>query len=195
MTRFLKSFIPTKVITILVLAMNILVAGCDYTSNVSSKPELWGEYKYQRNYVLLRDIFLQRSSQGMAPHGRYVLVPEASLDRGCGRHESSPNTIAEYEKNPRAASIVKSGDNEYPIDVVGIVRKGTRLRTSRLDKHTGISWFYGHVETLTPYAEILDGQFAGKEVDITDISYFYQKDDKGIFMYKPEDGVIALADK
>jgi len=131
----------------------------------------------------------------MAPHGRFVLVPEASLDRHCGRHESSPKTIAAYKKNPRTASIVKSGDYEYPIVVVGIVRKGTRLRTSRLDKHTGLSWFYGHVETLTPYAEILDGQYTGEKVDITDISYYYQKDDKGIFMYKPEEGVIALSDK
>jgi|OpeIllAssembly_1097287.scaffolds.fasta_scaffold964903_1 hypothetical protein len=189
-----------KVISAIVIVFVALViyifarGGIDYTSNVSNNADLWGEYKYQRNYVLLRDVFIQKSSQGMAPHGRFVLVPEASFGRHCGRHESSPKTIAEYEKNPRAAAIVKSGEYEFPIDVVGIVRKGTRLRTSRLDKHTGFSWFYGHVETLTPCAEILDGQYAGKKVDITDISYYYQKDGKGIFMYKPEDGVITLAE-
>ena len=68
------------------------------------------------------------------------------------------------------------------------------MRTVQIDLHKGWSWFFGDVETLTPWAEILDGEHAGKIVDITDISIYY-RDPKGegIFMYRPEEDVIELS--
>ena len=104
--------------------------------------------------MLLRDVFLQRSSQGMAPSGRLVLVPEASLKRGLGRHQSSPDSIAAYEADPESAVVKDLGRSKMKLDVVGIVRKGTLLRTIRLDRHKGWSWWFGNVGTLTPWAEI-----------------------------------------
>lgn len=185
MKRFTKILFKGIIIfSIGFVVLFFLRGGIYFTSNVSTSEELWGGYKYQHNYLLLRDVFLKRSYQGMACPGRLVLVPESSLKGHPGRHESSPDTISTYKANPHRDFFI-----------VGIVAGGTRLRTIRLDKHAGFNWFYGHVEELTPYAEILDGPYAGKKVDITDISYYYQKDDKGIFMYKPEDGVIALSEK
>jgi hypothetical protein len=197
----LKLSIKTLCVIIVVAVLGLVVyifitGGIHYTSDVSGNEGLWGGYQYQKNYKLLRDVFLKRSSQGMAPWGRLVLVPEASLKGHPGRHESSPESIAVYEANPQAAVVRDLGDFKYKIDVVGIVRRGTRLRTIRLDKHKGFSWFFGYVEDLTPYAEILDGEYAGKVVDITDISIYYRKKrGEGIFMYRPEEGVIALSDK
>ena len=121
---------------------------------------------------------------------------ESSIKRGLGRHNSSPNTIEEYEADPEKAGVKDFTDFKMKLDVVGIVRKGTRLRTIRLDKHKGWSWWFGNVETLTPWAEILDGEYSGKIVNITDISIYYrQSSGKGIFLYRPEEGIIEPSNK
>ncbi len=95
--------------------------------------------------------------------------------------------LLRYDEN-RLTLVPKrpSQDTSYK----GVIRKGTRLQTYKLERHFVYSLFIGGYGTgLIPYVKILDGEFAGTIVSIEDISIFYKED--GIFKYRPEELLIS----
>lgn len=195
-----KTIVTTAIIfgvglVLLPVAFKVLLLGFHSTSDASNDSRLWGGYQHHKEYVLIKDLFLMKVSGGMAQSGRLALVPARS-DKKRGGYYDSPETIIAYEADPKNAAIIDLGDGaSYRIDVVGILRKGTRLRALRLDRHDGWSlWTSGSTTTLTPWAEVLDGEYVGKEVDLTDVSDFTtlpKVDD--IFVYEPEKLLIEEA--
>ncbi len=181
------------VFVLLPLVFKVLLVGFHSTSETSRDSPLWGGYQNHIAYLLVKDVFMMKVSGGMAKSGRFALVP-ARADRKRGGFHSSPDTIAAYEADPKEGSI--SSATGTKLYVVGIVRKGTTFRTIRLEKHDGWSlWTGGSTKTLTPWAEIVDGEYAGMEVDITDVSDFTRLpkiDD--IFVYEPEKLFIKATD-
>lgn len=172
------------------LAFKALIIGFHSTDDATLNADLWGGYEPDSEYVLVDDVFLQRASGGMAGK-RYVLLAEGSLRLGI-RHESAPETIESYEANPKEAAREAGIPSRW---VIGIVREGTKLRLVQLEHHKGWSAFFGSVATLTPYAEILEGEFAGEKVDLTNISWFFgEKEDFGVHRYKPEEKLIQVSE-
>lgn len=166
--------------------------GClNFKTDVTDDEKLLGGYDKNKEYIILRDIFLQSDSSGLSGD-RLILIPESSFKRCLGRHATAPKSIEQYRNNPEEATKTEYGK----IPVIGIVTKGTKLKLSRIERNMGLNWFYGTHDSLTPFAKILTGEFEGKEVDITDISIYYQNDsDDGPFIYKPEEGVIEVLEQ
>ncbi len=181
--------------TLLLLSLSVSINGCiSFSRDVSHSDSLWGGYNHQKEYKLLRDVFLMRVNTGLLMSKKLVLVPEGSLNRGLGRHNSSPDSIAEYKKTPKESSVIKGTNYQYSLDVVGIIPVGTRFKCTKLKFRSGWTFMTGSVKDLTPWAKILDGPFAGTSVDITDVSIYYRENKGDVFKYKPEEGVVALAD-
>lgn len=148
-----------------------------------------GEYEMDNKYIIERDIFLIRQQYSLR---NYYLIPEENYNvRGLGRHYSAPDSIKQYEENPEDASIKKIGSPipDIKLNVVGIVRAGTKIKSIKVTSRKGWTFMYGSFQEITPYGEILTGPYAGKVVDIKDISIYYKSAD-GIFLYKPETGVL-----
>ncbi|MDF1851963.1 MAG: hypothetical protein P1U85_14075 [Verrucomicrobiales bacterium] len=178
--------VVVAVCTLIPIAFKLLLIGFHSTGDATENLELWGGYQPETEYVLVRDVFLQGTSADMAGR-RLVLVPEGESGLGI-RFESAPETVAAFREDPEQA--VKDAGLWFQ-KVHGIVEKGTKLRTMKLEHHQGWSAFFGSVQTLTPYAEILDGEFAGKKVDLSDVSWFFgKKEDFGVIRYKPEEKLL-----
>ena len=178
--------VVVAVCTLIPIAFKLLLIGFHSTEDATENLELWGGYQPETEYVLVRDVFLQGTSADMAGR-RLVLVPEGESGLGI-RFESAPETVAAFREDPEQA--VKDAGLWFQ-KVHGIVEKGTKLRTMKLEHHQGWSAFFGSVQTLTPYAEILDGEFAGKKVDLSDVSWFFgKKEDFGVIRYKPEEKLL-----
>ena len=60
----------------------------------------------------------------------------------------------------------------YKVDVIGIVRAGTKIRCDQLLRHSAYTVWYKKQIDYTVYGTILDGRFAGTLADIDDISTF-----------------------
>lgn len=159
-----------------------------YTHDVSDKTRLWGVYDPQKTYVLVRDVFLIRTDLGL------ILIPESSYRRSLGRHNLAPFSIQEYEKDPKGAALYRAPDMTIPLDVIGIIRAGTRMKCIQLKETAGFSAMFGFGRFLTPYAKIIDGPHSNTIVDITDISIYYHDKDSGLFLFMPEEGVLEVAD-
>jgi len=163
--------------------------GPSITRDVSLSNDLWGGYEYHKEYILERDVFLIFVTSGMAGD-RLALAPEGAFQgTSYGKLFAVPDTIKAYESDPKSAIINRIGSDMYVDGIQGVVRKGTRFQTHRLEKHYGYNMFYGYANGLTPYVKILDGEFAGSIATIEDISIFYEED--GIFKYRPEELLIS----
>jgi hypothetical protein len=95
--------------------------------------------------------------------------------------------VEAYHRDPVAASTIPLQNSSYSVqnEVYDIAVTGVRLRPSRIKRNRGLNLWYGHHDDLTPFAQILDGPLKGREVDITDISDYYQINDSGPFMFRP----------
>lgn len=176
-------------------------------TNVGGESKLWGQYVFKGEYELLRDVFLIRPDNDIYIYKdpqrkvieksseRLALTPENSYCQNAGLY-SAPNTIKEYELDPEES--VKKDYKSFisVIDVVGIVRKGTKIRCIRLDKDYQLSLWFGAGTYLSYYAQIMDGPYLGSEVDIQDLSISYWL--KGIdseLVSRPDPKLLKLIQK
>ncbi|MEK7635076.1 MAG: hypothetical protein AAB446_01435 [Patescibacteria group bacterium] len=194
----MKKNLGLKIFIIILVLLTICFVtafiGFSVKRDVSLSKNLWGGYEYQKEYVLEQDVFLMSLDKLSGTAGeRLAIVPEKSFHgRSFARMNSSPNTIAEYKQNPEKASkIILTDGSFYPIEVKGILKKGTRFQTYKLEEHYQYSLFgYDLLDkNLYYYVKIIDGEFAGAIATIEDISFHYEED--GIFKYEPEELLVS----
>ena len=165
----------------------LALAGCVSIGTYDTKGmgKSWGGFKPQGDYVLVGDVFLMRpGGNKLIDHrtGRNLmedrtsdgeaLVPASSAGRAGGRY-LSPQTIRGYEEHPSESAKKEGIAFTTVLDVVGIVRAGTRIRTTRIENQLGFSlWHGGFYHSKTVCALIKTGPFNGHEVDIEDLGSF-----------------------
>ena len=76
-----------------------------------------------------------------------------------------------YRSGTESSCLINQG-LRYEVDVVGIVRAGTRILCDRLLRHNAYTVWYKKQIDYTVYGTILDGLFAGTLADIDDVSTF-----------------------
>jgi hypothetical protein len=181
------------VYVVLLLFLILLLCGClNFKRDVTHNKQFLGGYELDKEYRITRDLFLEWSNSGLSGK-RLILIPEESYKgRSIGRHESAPYSIDAFLKDPINSTLVIFTNFNYTLPVVGIVKNGTIIKLSRLERNYGLNLFYLTHDDITPFAIILDGKFVGKEVDITDISIYYREEEKGTFVYLPEEGLISV---
>ncbi len=129
--------------------------GYSIKTELSQDDSHWGGYKYNQEYVLQEDVFLQN----------YALVPQAS-SRFKSPYYIVPKSPESYESSNQQKIF-----SEYNIQ--GIVRKGTTVITTKLIKDYTCSLFFGCGDTYLIYGRILDGDFAGTPIeDFKGVSVF-----------------------
>ena len=138
----------------------INASGCSVARNVTTEHELWGGYSYGAKYELIRDCFMARVIDG-PEGGRYAILPPGEVWSPSIIH-SAPKTIMAWRE---------SNSNEWPY-IVGVVSNTTVIMCSRLRICEGWGWYVGAYNIATVYARIQDGEYAGEEVDITDLSVY-----------------------
>lgn len=183
------------ILTLVVIWFAVGMYGPSVTIDVSSDEKLWGGYTYQKDYILNQDVFLMYHGGGMAGD-RFVIASEGDfVGENKARLISTPDSIESYQNNPAATQRQMMTHHEiYPyMDVRGIIKRGTKMQTYKLEKHLGYSIFFGHVKELTPYAKIINGEFAGTIVTIENVSVPYEEND--IFKYRPEELLISDVDQ
>lgn len=144
--------------------------GCvNIRHDVSKRQEAWGLFHAGSTYSLIQDVFLIRVDSGLEP-SRLALVPPSTADRGSGFY-SSPQSVAEYEKDPVASTHIAYEYFTNIIEVVGIIRQGTQFTPRSVKRNSGWNlWFGSHTDD-TIYGEILTGAFKGTVVDLGDVSW------------------------
>ena len=141
------------------LIVAIIAGGCTRRDEPADN-KLWGGYAKGQELVLRHDCFLAKVSDGIAG-ARFALLPPGEFWDPSQIH-SSPRSVVEWRK---------AGTNAHP-DVVGVVPGGTVVKCSRLRTDRGWHWFVGAYSVATVFASICDGEYAGTEVDMTDMSVF-----------------------
>jgi len=141
--------------------------------DVSDKEELWGGYAMHADYVLREDAFIMNKA-GWASKTVLLAPSEAPGDRRF--HWNVPKTLHDYEENKPLWQ-----------DVLGIVKAGTTLKTTMLGATP-----LGPCPYLYVRATIQDGEHAGKEVDITDLS-IRAGDIEGVTLLRPEPLLLVPA--
>lgn len=170
-----RDLVGQAIVFLLVVAVGwgVFRGGFWWTSDVTNAPEYWGTFQPSQTYALARDVFV-KNGHGT---GEPTLVPEANY-KGChSKHNSAPPSVADYRVN---------GHEPAQQGILGVVPAGTRLQIARLDHRRMWSWWFGYAETLTVYAMILDGSFAGRVVDLVDVSVPYKHPTVQPFVYRPE---------
>ena len=134
---------------------------------------------YQRgvSYELQHDVFLMCSENGKAKREGFLVAP-TSLKGGSPRIHSSPRTVDEW--------VAKDGDmsrwdgswaKKYRLDdyeaILGVVKRGTRIRMEYMRTRKTISVWFGRTSYKTPIGIIEAGTYEGWTVDMADISRWY----------------------
>ena len=122
--------------------------------------KLWGGYAKGQEFTLRHDCFLAKVSDGTAGT-RFALLPPGEF--------WDPSQIHSSPKNADAWR--QAGTSEHP-HVVGVVPSGTVVKSIRLRTDRGWHWFVGAYDNATVFASICDGEHAGTEVDMTDMSVY-----------------------
>ena len=192
-------------LSLIVLASFLLTSCFCIPIEIHENSRLWGEFIPKGEYELMRDVFLIRPYNKIYIYkdarGKVIkrssdllaLTPENSFYQNAGY--SAPNTIQEYEQNPEES--VKK-DYEYfisVIDVVGIVRKGTKIRCSLLEKDYCYSLWFGPQGILSYYAQIIDGPYSGSEVDVNDLGVTIYPIKSSDIISRPDPRLLKLIQK
>lgn len=155
----------------------IATSGINISTSGKGSKRAWGLYDPQRTYVLQKAVFVMKQATGL-DGPRLALVP-GEMDFPCARFYSSPTSVAAYRKDPAAASTIemKSSNGKpwtYSVlkDVAGIMERGTHLVPARISHQRGFTIWFGVHNGSTLFGRVTDGQFAGQEVDLSDVSYF-----------------------
>lgn len=179
------------------LSLALVLTGCsiNFSHNYRGESRFWGGYEAGKIYILKRDVFVMKidANDGLAG-SRLALVPEREFQ--LGRHYSAPTSVEAYRRDPVGAHTYRDPVMEYAFQltntsicvldkVYGIAAAGVRLRPTRIERNCGLNTWFGCHDVLTPFAKILDGPIEGHEVDITDVSDYYQINESGPFVYRP----------
>ncbi|MBN2311063.1 MAG: hypothetical protein JXR94_18955 [Candidatus Hydrogenedentes bacterium] len=156
--------------------------GCAvFSYDVSGSKILWGEYERDAEYEVVMDVFLIRpnaecsinscTGRKVLYHNQFLaLVPERCTSHLGGQY-SSPESVAGYLEDPIGAARKRFGTGFTDVEnVVGVVKKGTRIRCTKLTRIVGGNLLTGYGVYDVPHAEILDGPFSGAQVDLSDLS-------------------------
>lgn len=193
------------ILRLMPLIVALALTGCiNCRHDYRGESQLWGGYDPGQIYILKRDVFVM-SVDGELAGSRLALVPENELrwPSQRGRYYSAPTSIAAYRRDPVAASTYSNfavgqafhRTNSLCVleNVAGIAETGVRISPTRIERNRGLNLWSGHHDDLTPFAEILDGPFAGREVDVSDLSDRYQINDSGLFLYRPVAIILEVA--
>jgi hypothetical protein len=148
-----------KRVEIFIVVVFVLLLGCApgpiirFGLDVTENEHLWGGYKYGQVYKLQNDMFLKVDETYPLKYKRVTIEPPGDLVDKIISY--IPQSVSEYKKFPGRF-----------IKVRGIIIKGTRIKCSHLIKYIPV----GFEPWLYPFAEILDGEYAGIEVMIDSIS-------------------------
>lgn len=165
----------------------LLLPGCapgpifTFKNAIGEKSELWGGYTYQGVYSLQQDVFIREGSiftSKQLLHDAKILVPPTMVKQG-GLY-SAPESIKIFNANPE----------KYP-SVIGVVKSGTNISCSKIIEYTPV----GYRNSLYIYATILDGQFEGNLVEISDLSLFHSKSAKDIHLKMPNKAFLSLVNE
>jgi len=189
------------------LSLALVLTGCiNFSHNHRGESRFWGGYEPDETYILKRDVFVMKidANDGLAG-SRLALVPEHEFQvpSRLGRHYSAPTSVEAFRRDPVGASTYRNAVVEYAFQltnssycvldkVYGIAAAGVRLRPTRIERNCGLNIWFGRHDDLTPFAKILDGPLEGREVDITDVSDYYQINDGGPFVYRPIAPILEL---
>ena len=183
----------------IVLSVALGLTGCSINlpQNYRGDSWAWGGYEPDRIYILSRDVFVMRVDGGLSDE-HLALVPEADWHwpSDHGRFYDSPDSVKAYRDDVAATSMRDETDGIAcrSSEVDGIALLGTHLRPSRVERNRGLNWWYGTHDSLIPFAVILDGPYAGTEVDLSDVSDAYQLNDSGPFLRRPVALILEAAE-
>lgn len=152
-----------KIVSLAILMVPLLLCGCwpgadligAYEKDVSNRQDLWGGYTKGQRYILLHDVFLRKEDLGFK-YRIYAGVPLQELVRGnCFLLYCAPETIEAYAESP----------DRWPL-IIGIIKSGTEIECTKVLGWGTLMWPMSHAV----YATIIDGPYAGKLIDISDLS-------------------------
>lgn len=178
-----------KRLIVLCLACSLLMGCYNITTNVSDNAKLWGQYEFGKEYILLIDVFLRKDVGSKKKD--LALVPPGAFEGEPGRSRLliAPSTVQDYQSDPMKATSAIGEDK-----IVGIIKAGTIIRCALLQKHEGASLWFGSYKTLSPYAEIVNGEFVGKMVNIHDLS-ITSEEINGVYTYRPDKTILRKISK
>jgi hypothetical protein len=146
-----------------------------FDKDVSEIKEFWGGYELNQKYELNRYVFLEKKRDWAK---KLVLVPQGNQEHLGSMLWNAPGSKEEYLANTQ----------NWP-DVVGIIDEGAKVRIHKFGRHGAPLWG----SSIYVIAEICDGPFKGKLVDIGDISLVYNYD-KDPYPLKPDSRILKKAE-
>lgn len=179
------------------IALCHALGSCEQHADVSDRRALWGGYVRDEIYTLNFDVFLMRKPALLWIGGDPILAAPGEVHFPTGRIMSAPYSIPYYQTGEhvldelgRLPDSSETSDLGFVGswghgDVLGIIREGTRLRAKRVRLTESWSPMFGKTKGVTVFAEILDGDFAGKEADLRDLSDFADERVDGLIVYEP----------
>ena len=149
--------------------------------DLKNNRELWGGYEYGASYVLNYDMFLRESSKFTEKpllKNSKLLVPPKEIKKG-GLYAAPSSTDA-----------YKTASGNWP-HIIGIVTEGTKIRCDKIIKVVPL----GHGSTIYVYASIVDGPYKDAFVEISDLSFFGEKQPSGLRLKYPNSELISIVNK
>ncbi len=129
----------------------------EFARVVTDDVNLWGDYKHAGVYITLTDVFLLEASgcwrTDLTQGSALALVPPNDERRLGLMLFSAPKSTERF-------------DPEKWTNVLGVIPTGTKFRTTTLIEHGVVDI----TSSLDAYAAILNGEFSGSIVNITDLS-------------------------
>jgi len=152
----------------LVMAFCCALSACNSSTSENPGSPLWGGFDNKTAYILTDDVFLLSLEQDGKTS--YALSPpgEKKLTR---RLYNAPRTLTKRLKSENQKEDYVDG-KFYNLKTValGVVRRGTTMKIVDVLKERKFSWFFGEKTIVTINAQLLNGEYSGKVVDIRDIS-------------------------
>lgn len=170
--------------------------GCELNSDVSGQTHLWGGYERDKIYRINFDVFLMQNPSLAWFSGEEALVPPSGVKMPSAGKYTAPYSVHFYRTGKhlpneigRYPSLSKShdfGPDQFIVDwtqskVLGVVEKGTRLRASSVKMKRQWSPFYGFTSIVSVFGEIIDGEFAGLEANLSGLSSMKRVEDYIVF--------------
>lgn len=146
--------------------LTLSLGGYSFKTELSSNNPHWGGYKYNQEYILREDVFLQKNGKTLS------LVPGASSKFISPYYLLYNLSIKDYKKGENDIIL---NDGFEKIIMLGIIRNGTTIVTTKLIEDYIFSLFFGGGTTYEVYGRIVDGEFAGTKIN----------DFKGVSIFQP----------
>lgn len=153
----------------------LTISGVWWTTDVSDDKRVWGQYEKDRSYRLNMDLFILEDKILGIPYRKALALPRDFAMPG-GRIYSAPASIAAYEHYNRTPSEESAsiGDIHLTNPVLGIARKGIKIKADRVKRIIGWHWWSGSYEQYEVIGVIESGEFKGVELRLVDVSRSHQ---------------------